>query len=96
MDKKTILVVLLKAKETFLAQKHGTGLCYHIDMALCFYCSHVFGNYYEHSEFIPEFNSDYAEEYFDAKVSWCNYWWPISDRESRINYLNHLIEIYSK
>ena len=44
------------------------------------------------SVYISEFNYTVAKDLLGATGSHLDYWWPLSDRESRIRYFDWLIE----
>ena len=83
--------VLIDALNRFLAGKHYC-MCLCIEDALLAknikirFLSQI-------TNHIPEFNIDVATELFGAKEG--VFWWNDNDKQSRIDYFNYLIKLYT-
>lgn len=87
-NRESILNDIKKAKDIYLSR---------ITMCMCqsFYWvdENRYDTYDEIRKRIPEFK---PETFNIDPMLWSVFWWPIHDRESRINAFDKLIEIYSK
>lgn len=86
--RKSVLKDIKKAKDIYLSGRT-------ISMCHSFYWvdENRYDTYYEIRKRIPEFKS---ETFNIDPMLWSAFWWPIHDRESRIEAFDKLIEIYSK
>lgn len=92
--KKQILKIIKKAKQVYLDGKSPfMCVCFQMVYPYFYYNNFPFFCYNDIVREIPEFKPST----FGLHVDNINrYWWPISDRASRIKAFDKLIEIYSK
>lgn len=85
--RKQTLKIIKKAKQVYLDDEQDC-------MCRCFMSAEPsFLCYKDIVKIIPEFT---PPTFGIHKIHPISYWWDISDRESRVNAFNKLIEIYSK
>ena len=85
--RKQILKIIKKAKQAYLDGKEN---------CMCFCFRRVEPSFFCYKNIvkeIPEFKPSTFGLYV-GNIKGC--WWPVTDRESRLNAFNKLIEIYSK
>lgn len=90
---KEIYELLVKAKEYYISRSfYRLGMCFFIrEMAIREGLIEEFSNYTEVYDLIPEFNPAYLGGSDET-----DYWWDLSDSESRIKAFDKLINLYAE
>ena len=88
-----ILSILIKAKDTYCKEEYlARGMCSCIRSAVYKLYKLPF-DYRDINRVIPEFNFEFLNTY----VSNINgYWWPVDDRQARIDAFDKLINHYKQ